>query len=151
MFKFSLGSFGAFPIFGGPYVSKSSGHGAKWSKRSASEVVFSACRMLIIIKCSRSVLVIQCISDFWRPCIYLWLKYAGFFVLLSLYITAILLTSKWPSRTSKSLGLLFAFHAEVAQDGVCWHTRKHPPHSVLGWAFTNSGNIVYPSGTRCCT
>ena len=33
--------------------------------------------------------VIRCISDFWRPCIYLWLKYSGLFVLLSLYFTGI--------------------------------------------------------------
>ncbi len=31
--------------------------------------------------------IIQCISSFWRPYIYFWLKYSGIFVLLSLYIT----------------------------------------------------------------
>ncbi len=38
--------------------------------------------------------------------IYFRLKYSGIFALLSLYITGILLTSKWPSRASRPLGLL---------------------------------------------
>ena len=51
--------------------------------------------------------VIRCIFSFWHPCIYFWLKYSGIFVLLSLYVTGILLTSKWPRRSSRPLGLLF--------------------------------------------
>ncbi len=44
----------------------------------------------------------------WRPCIYFWLKYLGIYV-LSLYLTVILLSSKWPSRVQRPLGLLLAF------------------------------------------
>ncbi len=51
--------------------------------------------------------VIRCISDFWWPCIYFWLKYLGIFVLLSWYVTGTILNSKWPSRASRPLGLLF--------------------------------------------
>ncbi len=50
--------------------------------------------------------VIWWISSFGWPCIYFWLKYSGIFVLPSLYITGSLLTSKWPSRASRPLGLL---------------------------------------------
>ncbi len=53
--------------------------------------------------------VIRYISSFWRPCIYFWLKYWGIFVLLSWNITGILLTSKWPSRASRPLGLLLIY------------------------------------------
>ncbi len=40
---------------------------------------------------------------------YFWLQYSEIFLLLSLYITGVLLTSKWPSRRSRPLGLLFLF------------------------------------------
>ena len=71
--------------------------------------------------------VIRCISSFWRPCIYFWLKYSGIFVLRSLYITGILLTSKWPSRGSMSLGLLFQF------PGVqCWQEDVSGGHASQG-------------------
>ncbi len=60
-----------------------------------------------------SLLSVQCqfgvilrISNIWRPCIYFWLKYPGIFALLSLFISGVLLTSKWPSRASMPLGLL---------------------------------------------
>ncbi len=45
--------------------------------------------------------------QFWRLCIYFWLKYSRIFALLSLYNTGVILTSKWPSRASRSPGLLF--------------------------------------------
>ncbi len=62
MFKFSLGSFSAFPVFD------------------------------------------DLVSTFDLPG-----KYLGIFLLLSWYVTGILLTSKWPSRASRPLGLLFRF------------------------------------------
>ena len=56
--------------------------------------------------------VIRCISSFWRPCIYFWLKYLGIFVLLSWYVTGIILTSKWPSKAPGPLVPIFSNHAK---------------------------------------
>ncbi len=60
--------------------------------------------------------VIWCISSFWQPCIYFWLKYSETFVLLRLNITVILLTSKSPSRVWRSLGFLLFNHVYMDVD-----------------------------------
>ncbi len=60
--------------------------------------VFCVYRVFLTVNVQVQFGVIQCISD---------LNFQGSLYCYSLYITGILLTSKWPSRSSRQLGLLF--------------------------------------------
>ncbi len=95
MFKFTLGSFRAFSIYGRPYISKTRVCRAKWTKIGPQREVFCACRVLIIVMCSMSVWGHSVHFQFLAT-LYLLLtfEYSGIFVLVRLYITGILLTSK---------------------------------------------------------
>ncbi len=85
---------------------------------------------LSLLSVQDQVGVIWCISSFWRPFIldYFWLKYSRILVLLILCLTGILLSSEWPSRVSRPLGLLFL-------------------HSDTGYSFKRNcydfGNLSY--------
>ena len=164
MLKFSLGSFGAFPIFGWPYISKTSGRRAECTKilgLRGRSLVPTEYLSLLSVHCQFGV--IPCISYFWRPCFFFSLKYSGIFVRLSLYVAGILLTSKWPSRVSKPLGLLFSksnqyipvsregFHQnEVDRWNAFWdillthrHTQGHRNKALAGFKkqFVLAGGV----------
>ncbi len=87
-----------------PCIRKISGCRAKRTKLSAT-----AYRVLSLLSVQCQFGVIRCISSFWRLCIYFWFKYSGIFVLPSLYLTGIRISTNWLSRASRPLlGLLFA-------------------------------------------
>ncbi len=103
-------------------ISETANRRAKRSKIRASGVVFiSIFKYLLCIEyfwllsVQGQFWVIRYISSFWWPCIYFWLKYSGIFV-LSWNVIGILLTSKWPSRASRPLGLLLRLWCDAVGD-----------------------------------
>ncbi len=109
MFKFSLGSFGAFPIFGNLVSRKEVVVERNGPKFGPQRQVFRAYRVLFTVNLTvqRSVWGQSVHFHFWRPWIYFWLKYSGIFVVPSVQRTGIL-SRKWLGRASRPLGFLFS-------------------------------------------
>ncbi len=73
--------------------------------------LFSVYRVLLTVVFKFSLGSVCAFPVFAWPCIYFSLKYSGIFVLLSLYLTGILLSSKWPSRTPSPWASCWSFGA----------------------------------------